>query len=328
MQEKSLWNKRFAFQANVRGFFFRRDVSVICLIILLKLAVTVFTSLYFRMLWPNWKFFFDHFKRKFGLWRKMTDKINPKTNLSSLLPALWCLYSLQNLTAVVSTFIYLKTCFSKSGMKTAKALPVATLMSFSSSLYSRFIVNRHWSLLRGPAWIDDIVRCTQINSSRSESTYTVLVLTEKAAPSESSEHNEWHPVSLLRKTLFRPESTASQVRTERRDWLQPLNWNAYTDHSHIVYSTRTRSLIAVFNILWPVWRFSIVSTRNVDLLKIFALRKTVGSKCDKPLIWCFPNVMSRATKSQQSQNFSAVLKVHETSTNQISRSYHEGIPSY
>jgi len=35
--------------------------------------------------------------------------------------------------------------------------------------------------------------------------------------------------------------------------------------------------------------------------------------------------MSRATKSQ---NFSAVLKVNVTSTKQISRSYHEGIPSY
>jgi len=35
--------------------------------------------------------------------------------------------------------------------------------------------------------------------------------------------------------------------------------------------------------------------------------------------------MIRATKSQ---NFSAVSKVYETSTNQISRSYHEGIPSY
>jgi len=38
-------------------------------------------------------------------------------------------------------------------------------------------------------------------------------------------------------------------------------------------------------------------------------------------------LITRATKSQ-SQNFYAVLKVHETSTNQISRSYHEGIPSY
>ena len=34
--------------------------------------------------------------------------------------------------------------------------------------------------------------------------------------------------------------------------------------------------------------------------------------------------MIKATKSQ---NFFAVLKLHETSTNQISCSYHEGIPS-
>jgi len=39
-------------------------------------------------------------------------------------------------------------------------------------------------------------------------------------------------------------------------------------------------------------------------------------------------VISRATKSQKSQNFSAISKVYETSTNQISHSYHEGISSY
>jgi len=38
-------------------------------------------------------------------------------------------------------------------------------------------------------------------------------------------------------------------------------------------------------------------------------------------------VIIKATKSQ-SQNFSGVSKVYETSTNPISRSYHVGIPSY
>jgi len=38
-------------------------------------------------------------------------------------------------------------------------------------------------------------------------------------------------------------------------------------------------------------------------------------------------VIIRATKSQYSQNFSAFLKVYETSSNKISRSYHEGILS-
>jgi len=38
--------------------------------------------------------------------------------------------------------------------------------------------------------------------------------------------------------------------------------------------------------------------------------------------------MTRATKSQKSQKFFAVSKVYETSTNQISRSCYEGIPSY
>ena len=41
-----------------------------------------------------------------------------------------------------------------------------------------------------------------------------------------------------------------------------------------------------------------------------------------------PHPWTGATKSQQSQIFSAVSKVYETSTNHISRSYHEGIPSY
>jgi len=40
------------------------------------------------------------------------------------------------------------------------------------------------------------------------------------------------------------------------------------------------------------------------------------------------NVISRATKSQSSQTFFAFSKVYETLKNQISRSYHEGIPSY
>jgi len=38
--------------------FFRGDISLVCSIIVLKLAVTVFTSLYFRTLWPNWLNFF------------------------------------------------------------------------------------------------------------------------------------------------------------------------------------------------------------------------------------------------------------------------------
>jgi len=38
--------------------------------------------------------------------------------------------------------------------------------------------------------------------------------------------------------------------------------------------------------------------------------------------------MDRATKSQQSQNFSDFFKVYETSTNQISRWYHVRFQSY
>jgi len=44
-------------------------------------------------------------------------------------------------------------------------------------------------------------------------------------------------------------------------------------------------------------------------------------------VLCF-FIIIRATKSQSRQNFSAFLKVYETSTNQISRSYHERLPNY
>jgi len=40
-------------------FFFRRDLSVICLIIVLKLTVIVFASLYFRTLRLNRLYFFS-----------------------------------------------------------------------------------------------------------------------------------------------------------------------------------------------------------------------------------------------------------------------------
>jgi len=43
---------------------------------------------------------------------------------------------------------------------------------------------------------------------------------------------------------------------------------------------------------------------------------------------CHSAVIFRAIKSLYSQIFSAFFKAYEMSTNQISRSYHEGIPSY
>jgi len=43
---------------------------------------------------------------------------------------------------------------------------------------------------------------------------------------------------------------------------------------------------------------------------------------------CDITVIFKATKSQYSQIFSAFFKAYEMSTNQISRSYHEGIPRY
>jgi len=53
--------------------FFCWDMSVICLVIVLKLAVAVFISLTFQTLWPNWLNFFGHFKKI----RSVSEKINP-----------------------------------------------------------------------------------------------------------------------------------------------------------------------------------------------------------------------------------------------------------
>jgi len=53
--------------------FLRRDISVICVIIVLKLAVTVFTSLHFQTFWPTSLYIFGHFKNISVLVRKMTE---------------------------------------------------------------------------------------------------------------------------------------------------------------------------------------------------------------------------------------------------------------
>jgi len=50
------------------GFlFFRWDISFICLVLVLKLTVTVFTSLPYQALWPNLLKFFRSFQNNFGL---------------------------------------------------------------------------------------------------------------------------------------------------------------------------------------------------------------------------------------------------------------------
>jgi len=65
--------------------FFRRDISVISPMLVLKLATTVFTSLPFQTLWPNWLNFFRSFKKNFGPWlnKEPIERIIP--NISVLL---------------------------------------------------------------------------------------------------------------------------------------------------------------------------------------------------------------------------------------------------
>ena len=45
------------------SFFFRWDILLICLITVLKLVATVFTSLPFQTFWPNWLNFFRVFEK-------------------------------------------------------------------------------------------------------------------------------------------------------------------------------------------------------------------------------------------------------------------------
>jgi len=47
--------------------FFHQDISVTCTIVVMKLAVTLFISLYF---WPNWYNFIQSFEKIFSLWPK------------------------------------------------------------------------------------------------------------------------------------------------------------------------------------------------------------------------------------------------------------------
>ena len=54
-------------------FFFRWNISVICLTIVLKLTVTVFFNLYIQTLWPKWLNMFRSFQRRFGVWPQTTE---------------------------------------------------------------------------------------------------------------------------------------------------------------------------------------------------------------------------------------------------------------
>jgi len=49
---------------------FRWNVFVICATIVLKLAVTAFSDLYFRTLWSNWLYFLGHLNKNSVFWPK------------------------------------------------------------------------------------------------------------------------------------------------------------------------------------------------------------------------------------------------------------------
>ena len=60
-------------QSFFAGHFVQWDIWVICLIVVLKLAVTVFISLYFQIFWPKWLNFCRSFQKILVYDRKKTD---------------------------------------------------------------------------------------------------------------------------------------------------------------------------------------------------------------------------------------------------------------
>ena len=63
-------------------FFFRWNISVICLTVLLKLAMKVYFSPCFQTFWSKWLNFFRSFQKRFGVWPQ--NKPRP-VNAESLL---------------------------------------------------------------------------------------------------------------------------------------------------------------------------------------------------------------------------------------------------
>jgi len=72
----------FIFDSLRLGFIFRWNISVICPMIVSKLAITVFTSLPFQTSSPNLLNFFGHLK-KLSLWPKNDRKNKPRSQWSS-----------------------------------------------------------------------------------------------------------------------------------------------------------------------------------------------------------------------------------------------------
>jgi len=58
------FSHRFSDISDCQRCIFRWDISVICPIVVFKLAVTAFTRLPFRTWWPNWPKFFRSYSKK------------------------------------------------------------------------------------------------------------------------------------------------------------------------------------------------------------------------------------------------------------------------
>ena len=118
-------------------FFFRWNISVICLVVAIKLVVTVFTGLYFRRLWPNCLNFMESFKKHIGLWtKKKPGNWNGETlRLTAVRINRKCQYRKQDL-------------FPEPLLKKSQPRPTLRLRLVSSQFIASFLNSAHLSLRR------------------------------------------------------------------------------------------------------------------------------------------------------------------------------------
>ena len=99
------------------GFVFRWDILVIFPTTVIIHAISVFTSLSFQTLWPNWLNFCQSFQKNFDLWPEINQKnktISKRScshSFTSLIQWRWC-FSLQyNLELIQAVLQFLSILF-------------------------------------------------------------------------------------------------------------------------------------------------------------------------------------------------------------------------
>ena len=86
------------------------NISVVCVTVVFKLAVTVFISLYFWTFWPKWQLFWS-FQKHFSLWQKKAPGCHlsgPPWNVGVVkddIPRFWHIWSFCALRSVKSSIL-------------------------------------------------------------------------------------------------------------------------------------------------------------------------------------------------------------------------------